>query len=80
MHQSMLAATGLPSRRVAPVFGVRSAPRKTFSGGTCVVRAFRERNQNGCKEEDVHGKSEAPDRDLVTLGDPSNIVCITSAA
>lgn len=80
MQQSTLTATGLPSRRVAPVFGVRGAPRKAFVGRSCVVKAVQRKDRSGRKEEDVHGTSEAPDRDLGTLDEPSLKVCITLAA
>ncbi len=49
-------------------------------GRSCVVRAVQRKTQSGRKEEDVHGTSEAHDRDLGTLDEPSVIVCITLVA
>lgn len=59
MQQSMSMTTGLPSKRVAPVFGVRGAARSAFTGGKFVVRSLQQRNQNGHKKIYLNGEAQA---------------------
>ena len=59
MQQSMLSATDLSSKRVAPVFGSRGAARKTFGGSKFVVKATQQRHQNERRQGEQRGRAQA---------------------